>query len=91
MACLSFLVLACVCVLMTSGASEATIWNYESVGGIPNNSSLSVCWANTALLNSTLAQLQAGDTLLIPPNQVFWFVHYTADGEESSHWDYLTG
>lgn len=50
------------------------IVNFETVGGIADNSSLDVCWANAHLLNQTFASLQNGDTLLIPSNKTFWLM-----------------
>ncbi|CAF0775861.1 unnamed protein product [Adineta ricciae] len=50
------------------------IINFETVGGIADNSSLDVCWANAYLLNQTFASLQSGDTLLIPPDRTFWLM-----------------
>jgi len=48
--------------------------NFEIIGGIADNSSLDVCWANAHLLNQTFASMQSGDTLLIPFNKTFWLM-----------------
>ncbi|CAF5203299.1 unnamed protein product, partial [Rotaria magnacalcarata] len=48
--------------------------NFETIGGIAGNNSLSTCWANTLLLNQTFGSLQNGDTLLIPTNRTFWLM-----------------
>ena len=48
--------------------------NFKTIGGIPGDDSLSVCWKNTHLLNQTIGSLQNGDTLLIPSNETFWLM-----------------
>jgi hypothetical protein len=47
--------------------------DFEEEGGIPNDSSLSTCWANARLLNQTLAALARGDTLYFP-NTTFYLM-----------------
>jgi len=51
--------------LAVQGAAARTI-NLEEAGAVPNDRSLATKWANGAVLNATLANLSAGDRLLIP-------------------------
>ncbi|CAF1204769.1 unnamed protein product [Adineta steineri] len=50
------------------------IINFETIGGIAGDDSLSTCWKNTFILNRTISSLQNGDTLLIPANRTFWLM-----------------
>eukprot|EP00043_Microstomoeca_roanoka_P003609 m.44775 g.44775 ORF g.44775 m.44775 type:complete len:440 (+) comp12130_c0_seq1:309-1628(+) len=54
-------------------ASSQQVINFQSIGAIANNNTLSVSVANSHLLNQTLASLKPGDTLLIP-NTTFWLM-----------------
>jgi len=52
-------------------AHSRTINIETDLGAVANNDSLSTCNANTAKINSGIAALSAGDTLLVP-NETFW-------------------
>lgn len=48
-------------------STSAKIVNYETdAGAVADNDDLTHCWLNGMALNSTLAALKPGDTLLIP-------------------------
>ena len=53
---------------------ESGVIDFEKLGGIPSDDSLSTCWHNTWLLNHTLGSLQPGDFFLVPSNRTFWFM-----------------
>jgi hypothetical protein len=48
--------------------------NFETIGGITGDDSLSTCWKNMFLLNRTISSLQSGDTLIISANRTFWLM-----------------
>ena len=50
--------------------ASAKVLDFETLGAIPNSGTHAHVLANGALLNATLAQLQPGDTLLVP-NKTF--------------------
>ena len=55
-----------VCIISLQLTAAAVV-NYESDGGaVRDDASLATSWKNGAALNSTLAQLLPGDTLLVP-------------------------
>ncbi|EGD82886.1 hypothetical protein PTSG_03517 [Salpingoeca rosetta] len=53
--------------------AAAHVVDFAKVGGVANDKSLSVAQANSKLMNTTLASLAPGDTLLIP-NTTFWLM-----------------
>jgi polygalacturonase len=57
-----------------SPLSDDQMINFETIGGIPGDDSLSICRKNALLLNETLGSLQSGDILLIPFNRTFWLM-----------------
>lgn len=59
--------------VILNGTNKEVI-NFETIGGIPDDKSLSTCWKNTLLLNQTLASLKNGSTLLVPSNKTFWLM-----------------
>ncbi|CAF3465893.1 unnamed protein product [Rotaria sp. Silwood1] len=54
--------------------ADDQVIDFEVIGGIAENNSLSTCWANTFLLNHTLGSLRSGNILLIPVNRTFWLM-----------------
>lgn len=46
--------------------------DFESIGGIADKYSIEVCHHNTRLLNQTIQSLEAGDTLVITKDRIFW-------------------
>ncbi|CAF3840082.1 unnamed protein product, partial [Rotaria magnacalcarata] len=50
------------------------IIDFETIGGIPSDSSLDTCWTNSHLLNQTFASMQNGDILVITFNKTFWLM-----------------
>ena len=59
---------------IVSSVHNGQVINFETIGGIADNSSLDACWANAHLLNQTFASMQNGDTLVIPFNKTFWLM-----------------
>ena len=50
--------------------SHARVIDLEQAGALPDDATLATKWANGALLNATLANLSAGDVLVVP-NKTF--------------------
>ncbi len=55
-----------ICVVLMQQATAAVINFQTDAGAVPDDSSLSTCWKNAAILNFSLAALRPGDTLLVP-------------------------
>lgn len=54
-------------VVFSAQLSAAAVINFQTdAGAVPNDQSLATSWTNGGILNSTLAALKPGDTLLIP-------------------------
>lgn len=47
-------------------AVHASTINFETIGAVKDDDSSEVAWENGALLNSSMAALQPGDTFLFP-------------------------
>ena len=50
---------------------SAKIWNFEQIGGVPNDDSYATALHNGNLFNDAVNALQPGDTLLIPAGRNF--------------------
>ena len=57
-----------------SRTQDNQVINFETIGGIPSDESISICWRNTYLLNQTINSLKNGDILFIPSNKTFWLM-----------------
>ncbi|GMI02900.1 hypothetical protein TrVE_jg11449 [Triparma verrucosa] len=64
-----FFALISLALTLLSSASAGII-DFEEAGGVAGDNSLKTCWQNGALINSTLASLQPGDTFVFP-NKTF--------------------
>ncbi|KAJ8600586.1 hypothetical protein CTAYLR_008175 [Chrysophaeum taylorii] len=53
------------------GRASAVVVDLEAAGGVAESASRSACWSNGGVLNTTLAALEPGDTLVIP-NKTFF-------------------
>ena len=65
---LRWLVLPLVCSL-----AHGAIINLQTAGAQPGDAALATCQHNAGVLNRTLAQLQPGDELVVPPG-TFWLM-----------------